>query len=268
MIISDYLKLVLDGLISNDKHLVNFIYRESKKAEELFIENHEFFSRLHDATDLLFNDINRQYFERLKELATIKSMMELNGESTDDLIDQKPDKHGFSVLLQAFTNGQYLGHLGYLDLVYFKKCLVKALNRQLYESKSNNLKPLKEVTTTVKPPNEVSKTLKVPTVINQLTKPIIALICYYNGTQITRENELEIANKYGHEHSGRLYLEYTAITSKADRLATDHLKTITKQRNRKDRYDLVISQLEGKPKQNAIDELNIILARMKNSNTL
>lgn len=120
----------------------------------------------------------------------------------------------------------------------------------------------------VKPLEATIRTLTDAAVTNKLTKPIIALICYYSNRPITRKNQLEIANEYGHEHAGRLYLDYTAITSKADRLATEHLTTITKQRNRKERYDMVISHLEGKPQQNAIDEFNTILARIENSNAL
>lgn len=127
----DYIEVVLNGLIQHRSYLTDYIFRESKKAESQFIDNLEFYNRLMEALDFFFTDIDKQYFERIKELAIIKQILEKNGEQTDVLLDQKTEKANYSVLLHSITHGKYRGHLWYADLVYFKKCATDALKKTI-----------------------------------------------------------------------------------------------------------------------------------------
>jgi hypothetical protein len=89
----------------------------------------------------------------------------------------------------------------------------------------------------------------------------IALIHFYNGIQITRENAGEIAAKHGYtaKNSGEgLFQDYTYYCSTANRKAKPTPFTAARLNNKIKLFESVIPFLSDNNEQRAIDEINIL----------
>lgn len=89
----------------------------------------------------------------------------------------------------------------------------------------------------------------------------IALIYFYEGIQITRENAGEIAAKYGYtaKTSGEgLFQDYTYFCSTANRKGMPKGCTIKTLKNKIELFESVVSHLSDNNKQRVFDEIKIL----------
>jgi len=86
----------------------------------------------------------------------------------------------------------------------------------------------------------------------------IALIYYYTGKTITRENGNEIAKKYDYNSGEKLFQFFTKYSSRANRIGIEDTKQKTI--NKIKLFETIIQYLEhnSQAKQKAIDELKIL----------
>jgi hypothetical protein len=95
----------------------------------------------------------------------------------------------------------------------------------------------------------------------------IALIHFYEGKQITRENAGEIAAKHGYiaKNSGEgLFQDYSRYCSTANRKGKPTPCTSKTLMNKIELFESVINHLSDNKKQRAIDEINILKAFYEN----
>lgn len=95
----------------------------------------------------------------------------------------------------------------------------------------------------------------------ELSIPQIALIHAYKGIQITRENDSEIAAKYGYTapKSGEgLFQDYEKYYKSSKRTAITKPFTQIKMENKITLFESILNYLTGKAKQRAIDEIQIL----------
>ena len=95
----------------------------------------------------------------------------------------------------------------------------------------------------------------------------IALIYVYNEIQITRDNAIEIATKYGYtsKTSGEgLFQDYTNFSSLANRKGRPFPFTSKKLQNKIKLFESIIEQLTDKAKQKAIDEIKTLKTLFEN----
>lgn len=96
---------------------------------------------------------------------------------------------------------------------------------------------------------------------DKFSVPQIALIYVYEGIQITRENAVEIAAKYGYtaKNSGEgLYQDYLKYVNVNDRKAKPTAETKKTLNNKIKLFESVVNHLSVNNKQRAIDEINIL----------
>jgi hypothetical protein len=92
----------------------------------------------------------------------------------------------------------------------------------------------------------------------------IALIHFYEKNPITRDNDQEIAERYGYfsKNSGeKLYHKYTSFSSSANRKAIPDTKLMLK--NKIELFESIIQHVENKPRLLVIDEINLLKTRLK-----
>jgi hypothetical protein len=111
-----------------------------------------------------------------------------------------------------------------------------------------------------KPPIQQTQT-------EQLKVKQIALIHFYEGKQITRENAGKIAAEHGYnsKSSGEgLFQDYTNYSSTANRKGKPTLCTPKKLQNKIDLFESVLNFLSDSNKQRAIDEIRILKTLFEN----
>ena len=109
----------------------------------------------------------------------------------------------------------------------------------------------------------IERTLRIVRDDATLTKREIALICHYNKTFINKHNAGTIAKEFGCEKPGRLYQEYNHFSNDTDRLSISDISRIVN-RTKIKLFEKVISKLDDKPKERALDELNTIRNKINN----
>lgn len=92
----------------------------------------------------------------------------------------------------------------------------------------------------------------------KLTQPQIALLYYYQGSEITKQNCDEIAQKYGHKNGEKQYQEYCNIAKRTDRKGRPNPFTLRKLENKIRLFKSVLGFLEDKFKPQLEDEISIL----------
>ncbi len=147
-----------------------------------------------------------------------------------------------------FTTGIKNRELFFDGMVTTEIKLIKALNENTGD----------EVILSPKQPETKTNRLKV----NQ-----IALIHYYEGIQITRENAREIAAKhrYTAKTSGEgLFQDYTYYSSTANRKGKPNNCTAKTLKNKIELFESVVNHLSENNKQKVIDEIKILKTIFEN----
>lgn len=251
----DYLDIVLKGYsdLNNRKYLSKYFHREFKEAEKKHYEADEFFSGCLKIIEAFENDINRQFFERKKELYAglnaakhgTAGFAENKGLTYEQLCQEaisdcevelkEISRNDFSVYLNSITKGKIAYSMFYDEVLYIKEAILEAREKNLPQQKETKTSKLR---------------------VNQ-----IALIYVYEGNQITRENASEIVAKYGYtkKNSGEgLFQDYTFYRSTANRKGKPTLCTPKKLKNKIKLFESVIEYLTDNTKQRAIDEIAIL----------
>jgi hypothetical protein len=92
----------------------------------------------------------------------------------------------------------------------------------------------------------------------------IALMYFYEGKQITRENGDSIAKQYGHNSGEKLFQHFTYYSATPNRIGKPSPFTQTKLKNKIDLFQSVVNLLPESKKQRAIDELIVLNTHYSN----
>ena len=97
-----------------------------------------------------------------------------------------------------------------------------------------------------------------------LTINQIALKCFYDGLQVTRDNGDKIVRSYGHTSGDKLYQRYTYYSSAANRKGRPNNCTAKKLMNKITLLEKVIEVLLPENTKRAIDEVDILKSIYEN----
>lgn len=86
----------------------------------------------------------------------------------------------------------------------------------------------------------------------------IALVYFYSGEQITRDNGNSIARKYGHNSGGKLFQHFTYYSATPNRIGKPSPLTPKKLDNKIKLFESVVDLLPENKKETAIDELKTL----------
>jgi len=143
---------------------------------------------------------------------------------------------------------------------YSTKEKVRPKETEIYLSQIEVLEYINSLSSTLPPQQAEKKT-------DKLKVPQIALIHFYEGIQITKENAGEIAAKHGYtaKNSGQgLFQDYTFYRSTANRKGKPILSTPKKLKNKIQLFESVLNHLSNNNKQRVIDEINILKTILEN----
>jgi hypothetical protein len=112
--------------------------------------------------------------------------------------------------------------------------------------------------------NELTPILKEPKATQGLSLRQIALMYFYEGKQITRENGDSIAKQYGHNSGEKLFQHFTYYSATPNRIGKPSPFTQTKLKNKIDLFQSVVNLLPESKKQRAIDELIVLNTHYSN----
>jgi hypothetical protein len=231
----EYLKIILDGYISDPSLLKEHLIRNQKKAEkESFITREEFIKRCYNVIAIFEKEIDSMYFARKNELYMCITLNKRDGKPYTDIEEEikEMSKDWFNVLLHRLTRGQYLGHLFHNEVMFIKKCI---------DEMNNTSNEMKE---------------------NKLSISEIALKCFYEGKFINRENADSFLIGSGHTSGDKLYNEFIEWSDNTDRKADPQSKV--KLKNKIKKFETVIALLPQDKKTKAIDELRMLNNFMSN----
>lgn len=110
----------------------------------------------------------------------------------------------------------------------------------------------------------IKTTEKKEAISKGLTMKQIALIYYYKGQAITRDNSNFIAIQHGHNSGEALFQKYSYYTSSANRKGKTNPFTPKKMENKIALLESVINHLPEQQSSLARDELNILVTLYKN----
>jgi hypothetical protein len=125
-----YLDLILNGILKNERFLKNFIIRKQKEAEnKYFISEAEFFQKCNDTIALLENRFESQFLEkRRKMLDSIESLNKSNKPFNKEMdLANSFTLERFNINLSDITNGKYKVDLWYSQIMHFKNCLFEII---------------------------------------------------------------------------------------------------------------------------------------------
>lgn len=91
-----------------------------------------------------------------------------------------------------------------------------------------------------------------------LTISQIAIIHFYNGIQITRDNGNEIAKQYNHTSGEKLFQQYSFYSSATNRKGKPTPCTPKKLKNKIELFESILIHLNDSAKQRANDEIKIL----------
>jgi hypothetical protein len=258
----NYLEIVIQGYSNrnNRDFLEKYFFREFKKAEkEHFFEADEFFSGCLKVTEGWKNYLQKEVSKRKRELQWMlndarsgtlaydemegKTIEQKNEETIqyclEELKNERADGIGsatFYVHLNSLTKGRISYHMPYSEVLDIEIAIMKAFKKAVEQL-------LPQPTSKQKQKQKLS--------MNQ-----IALLCFYMGLQITRDNGNEIAEKFGHKSGDKLYQCFTKYSSTANRKGDPGTEQMLK--NKIKLIESVIELLPIENQQQAKDELSIL----------
>lgn len=117
----NYLQIILDGFANptTRNFLIEYFRREFIKAKEKHFEHLEFFEGCQLVINSFKEEIDRQYYDRKRELSLILSLRNEDKKETADIEEEKKSwkKDCCSVNLHQATKGNYFGTLWYNEII-------------------------------------------------------------------------------------------------------------------------------------------------------
>lgn len=114
-----YLDLMLNGILKNERFLKNYLVRKQKELENKnFISEGEFFENCYETLSLLENRIESHFFEKRNELYQIIELLKSNKEPFEKELELTNNfsLDRFNINLSTITNGKYKDDLWYSQI--------------------------------------------------------------------------------------------------------------------------------------------------------
>jgi len=236
-------EIILDGIIKKKPVFGTYLFRKFEKSQ---YEADEFFFDCEAVFNQLKQVVSNKYNKQKSEFYNLLTYGTDEGKeyAKSELAQFNPDNYPYNLVE---ISPKYAGYfLTNSDLRIIKNGIDEAQKK----AENKTLLPHQTETNPEK--------LKVPQ---------IALIHFYEGNQITRDNAGEIAAKYGYtaKNSGEgLFQDYTNYCSTANRKGKPTLCTPKKLKNKIELFESVVNHLSENAKQRAIDEINILKTIFEN----
>jgi hypothetical protein len=140
MNLQEYTQILVKGYLENSDNLARYLFRESKKAENEYIDNEEFFEGLNKVIKLFQADIDVQYITHLNLIDQMRDIRLDKGESIENLEDQERPKEYFNVFLPRVSGNLFSGNLPFQNLLFLESEISRAkelINDQIEILKTN-----------------------------------------------------------------------------------------------------------------------------------
>jgi len=128
-----YLDLILNGILKNERFLKNYIIRKQKEAEnKYFVSEAEFFEKCNETISLLENKFEAQFQEKRRKMHdSIELLKKSNKPFKEeiDLVESFKLEH-LNINLSDITNGKYKDDLWYGQIKLIKNCIVEIKNQK------------------------------------------------------------------------------------------------------------------------------------------
>jgi hypothetical protein len=128
-----YLDLILNGILKNERVLKSFLIRKQKEAENKnFVSETEFVQKCNAVISNLENNIETQYLEKRTELyQIIESLKSKNKPFEKELVlAENLSLDCFNVNLSSITNRKIKGELWYSQIKFVKECMAEFRNQK------------------------------------------------------------------------------------------------------------------------------------------
>lgn len=243
-----FLNIILIGWSEQPTLFKEYLFRTQKILErDEFITKKVFFANCFLTAEMLENEISRLILKRTQELIQITEHS-TNAKTVklvqDELDNFNPEK--YFIQLSHFTNHKFTGLLYYNTILHLKKCIT--------DSELNDIN--------FSQPQQSEHELTVE-VNEKISIKVIALLYWYNGTSITRENAKEIAEKYNYTaiNSGEgLYQDYLFYSKKTNRLASG--ESLIKLNNKIKLFEKVVLLIDETEKSRVETEISTLKSKL------
>lgn len=240
----DYKEIVLRGIAEKAQHLKSYFISQQKLVlREYFVEEDVFYDKCNGVINGLESNIKNQMWRRQNELHMMierldATQIQQKESLNNQLKDAIPEKGSINLL--HFTNGKLIGNLTYDEIKLLKSSIIESekIRQRKNEVGQNDMK------------NNCNE--------SKLTMNEIALLHFYKGLQISRENGDSIAKQYGHNSGEKLFQRFTYYSSLANRKGKPNPLTPKRLKNKIELLEKVIGLLPNEKQKRAIDEVQIL----------
>lgn len=125
-----YLDLILNGILKNERFLKNYIIRKQKEAEnKYFVSEAEFFQKCNETIALLENRFESQFLEKRRKMFDSIELLKKSNKPFNKEMDfaESFKLERYNINLSNITNGKYKVDLWYSQIMHFKNCLFEII---------------------------------------------------------------------------------------------------------------------------------------------